>query len=89
MYIQADEEVLLLEAIDMAGFGNWTAVADHVGTKTKDECKVNFAALPLLPGTCCNHTCSLAAMDSRCFGETVVSDHMKTTPKMTPLTTCD
>lgn len=26
----------------MAGFGNWTAVADHVGTKSKDECKVNI-----------------------------------------------
>lgn len=38
--MQADEEMLLLEAIDNAGFGNWTAVADHVGTKSKDECKV-------------------------------------------------
>lgn len=24
----------------MAGFGNWQAVADHVGTKSQDECKV-------------------------------------------------
>jgi len=39
--VQADEEMLLLEAIDNAGFGNWTAVADHVGTKSKDECKVH------------------------------------------------
>ena len=38
--MQADEEQLLLEAIDMAGFGNWTAVADHVGTKSKEECQV-------------------------------------------------
>ncbi len=42
--MQADEEMLLLEAIDNAGFGNWTAVADHVGTKSKDECKVTWAA---------------------------------------------
>lgn len=38
--MQADEEQLLLEAIDMAGFGNWTAVAEHVGSKSKEECKV-------------------------------------------------
>ena len=38
--LQADEEQLLLEAIDMAGFGNWPAVADHVGTKTKEQCQV-------------------------------------------------
>lgn len=38
--VQADEEQLLLEAIDMAGFGNWTAVSEHVGSKTKEECKV-------------------------------------------------
>lgn len=38
----ADEEMLLLEAIDNAGFGNWTAVADHVGTKSKDECKGHY-----------------------------------------------
>lgn len=40
LVLQADEEQLLLEAIDMAGFGNWTAVADHVGTKTKEQCQV-------------------------------------------------
>lgn len=29
----ADEEILLLEAIEMYGLGNWTDVSDHVGTK--------------------------------------------------------
>ncbi|KAL3147326.1 hypothetical protein ABBQ32_002810 [Trebouxia sp. C0010 RCD-2024] len=38
----ADEEQLLLEAIDMAGFGNWTAVSEHVGSKTKEECKGHY-----------------------------------------------
>ena len=28
-----DEELLLLEAIEMYGFGNWGDIADHVGTK--------------------------------------------------------
>ena len=28
-----DEELLLLEAIEMFGFGNWSDIADHVGTK--------------------------------------------------------
>ena len=44
--MQADEEQLLLDAIDMAGFGNWTAVSQHVGSKSKEECKV----VPLLSG---------------------------------------
>lgn len=34
----ADEEILLLEAIEMYGFGNWAEVAEHVGTKSKSQC---------------------------------------------------
>ncbi|CAM8949951.1 unnamed protein product [Rhodiola kirilowii] len=34
----ADEEILLLEGIEMYGLGNWTEVAEHVGTKKKYEC---------------------------------------------------
>ncbi|KAJ3669481.1 hypothetical protein LUZ60_011431 [Juncus effusus] len=34
----ADEEILLLEGIEMYGLGNWTEVAEHVGTKNKDQC---------------------------------------------------
>lgn len=54
--IQADEEQLLLEAIDMAGFGNWTAVADHVGTKSKEECQVMLVVL--YARGCCGMLCS-------------------------------
>ena len=43
--MQADEEQLLLDAIDMAGFGNWTAVSEHVGSKFKEECKVHPSCL--------------------------------------------
>ncbi|EOA30269.1 hypothetical protein CARUB_v10013390mg [Capsella rubella] len=38
----ADEEILLLEAIATYGFGNWKEVADHVGSKTKTECIDHF-----------------------------------------------
>ncbi|CAN8260105.1 unnamed protein product [Cochlearia groenlandica] len=38
----ADEEMLLLEAIATYGFGNWKEVADHVGSKTKTECVDHF-----------------------------------------------
>eukprot|EP00891_Asterochloris_glomerata_P008237 jgi/Astpho2/8237/fgenesh1_pg.00122_%23_16_t len=38
----ADEELLLLEAIDMSGLGNWAAVAEHVGTKSKEVCKEHY-----------------------------------------------
>ncbi|KAL5540241.1 hypothetical protein UlMin_044481 [Ulmus minor] len=34
----ADEESLLLEGIEMYGFGNWNEVAEHVGTKSKAQC---------------------------------------------------
>lgn len=35
-----DEEVLLLEAIDIFGPGNWQAVSEHVGGKPPAACKV-------------------------------------------------
>lgn len=34
----AEEEMLLLEALDMYGFGNWNDVADNIGTKSKSQC---------------------------------------------------
>ncbi|MCL7024584.1 hypothetical protein MKW94_024061 [Papaver nudicaule] len=34
----ADEEMLLLEGLEMYGFGNWAEVAEHVGTHGKDQC---------------------------------------------------
>ncbi|KAB1221705.1 Transcriptional adapter ADA2b [Morella rubra] len=34
----ADDEILLLEGIEMYGFGNWAEVAEHVGTKSKEQC---------------------------------------------------
>lgn len=39
---QADEEMLLLEAIDMVGLGNWDAVATHVATKTSEQCMQHY-----------------------------------------------
>ncbi|KAI4383205.1 hypothetical protein MLD38_009072 [Melastoma candidum] len=49
----ADEEMLLLEGIEMYGFGNWMEVADHVGSKTKSECIQHYNELylnsPLFP----------------------------------------
>ncbi|KIY64947.1 SWIRM-domain-containing protein [Cylindrobasidium torrendii FP15055 ss-10] len=33
----ADEEILLLKGISLQGFGNWRKVAEHVGTRTKEE----------------------------------------------------
>ena len=40
-FVQADEEALLLEAIDLFGPGNWVAVADHVGNKPAAACKAS------------------------------------------------
>lgn len=38
----ADEELLLLEAVEIYGLGNWTEVAEHVGTKTKLQCHAHY-----------------------------------------------
>lgn len=43
----ADEEILLLEAIEMYGLGNWTEVAEHVGTKSKDQCIEHYTNIYL------------------------------------------
>lgn len=34
----ADDEILLLEGTEMYGLGNWAEVAEHVGTKSKEQC---------------------------------------------------
>ncbi|GAX86040.1 hypothetical protein CEUSTIGMA_g13455.t1 [Chlamydomonas eustigma] len=38
----ADEEILLLEAVDIFGLGNWVSVADHVANKTAQQCKQHY-----------------------------------------------
>lgn len=38
----ADEEMLLLDAIEQHGLGNWEDIADHVGTKSDEEAKAHF-----------------------------------------------
>ena len=48
----AEEELLLLEGLTLYGFGNWPDIADHVGTKSEDECFEHYAKLyagPTLP----------------------------------------
>nr|XP_015879292.1 transcriptional adapter ADA2b isoform X1 [Ziziphus jujuba var. spinosa] len=49
----ADDEILLLEGIEMYGLGNWTEVAEHVGTKTKEQCIEHYTTVyknsPLFP----------------------------------------
>ncbi|GAB2298980.1 Transcriptional adapter ADA2b [Dionaea muscipula] len=38
----ADEEILLLEGLEMYGLGNWAEVAEHVGTKNKEQCITHY-----------------------------------------------
>jgi transcriptional adapter 2-alpha len=38
----ADEELLLIEAAEKMGIGNWQAIADYVGTKSKNECEQHY-----------------------------------------------
>ena len=44
-HTQADEEMLLLEAVEMYGLGNWAAVAEHVGTKGEAACQGHYYAV--------------------------------------------
>jgi transcriptional adapter 2-alpha len=30
-------ELLLLEGLALQGFGNWQAIAEHIGTRTKED----------------------------------------------------
>ncbi|XP_050381355.1 transcriptional adapter ADA2-like isoform X2 [Argentina anserina] len=41
----ADEEMLLLEGIEMYGFGNWTEVSEHVGTRRRQQCIDHYNAI--------------------------------------------
>jgi len=38
----ADEEQLLLEGLEIYGMGNWEDIAEHVSTKTKEQCKEHY-----------------------------------------------
>ncbi|OBZ71060.1 Transcriptional adapter ADA2 [Grifola frondosa] len=38
----ADEESLLLEGISLQGLGNWQAIAEHVGTRSKEEVEAHY-----------------------------------------------
>ncbi|KZT10919.1 SWIRM-domain-containing protein [Laetiporus sulphureus 93-53] len=41
----ADEELLLLEGISLQGLGNWQAIAEHVGTRTKEEVETHYESV--------------------------------------------
>lgn len=38
-------ELLLLEGLSLQGMGNWQAIAEHVGTRTKDEIEKHYNAV--------------------------------------------
>lgn len=44
----AEEEALLLEAVEASGFGNWLDVAEQVGSKSKHKCETHYNAVYML-----------------------------------------
>jgi len=38
-------ELLLLEAVSLQGLGNWQAIAEHIGTRTKDEVEDHYKSV--------------------------------------------
>lgn len=47
----SDEELLLLEAVEIYGPGNWAAVSEHVGTKSTEECLSHYHQIYIQPGS--------------------------------------
>nr|XP_019050277.1 transcriptional adapter 2-alpha [Kwoniella bestiolae CBS 10118]OCF29207.1 transcriptional adapter 2-alpha [Kwoniella bestiolae CBS 10118] len=45
----ADEELLLVSGLISNGLGNWLEVAQHVGTRTKEECEKHYLEVYLGP----------------------------------------
>lgn len=43
---QADQELLLLEALDMYGLGNWAAVGEHCN-RAPQQCAAHYEAIYL------------------------------------------
>ncbi|PIA17864.1 transcriptional adaptor 2 [Coemansia reversa NRRL 1564] len=41
----ADEELLLIDGLRQFGMGNWKDAAEHVGTKTKEECEQHYLSV--------------------------------------------
>lgn len=39
---KADEEILLVDGLETFGIGNWEQIADHIGSKTKQECAEHY-----------------------------------------------
>ncbi|KAJ2853408.1 Transcriptional adapter ada2 [Coemansia erecta] len=39
---EADEELLLIDGLRQFGMGNWKDAAEHVGTRTKEECEQHY-----------------------------------------------
>ncbi|CAA7050967.1 unnamed protein product [Microthlaspi erraticum] len=86
----ADEEILLLEAIATYGFGNWKEVADHVGSKTMTECIDHFNSAymqsPCFPLPDLSHTIGkskdeLLAMSEEHAVKTEIPASVKLSPK--------
>lgn len=44
-------ELLLLQGISLQGLGNWQAIAEHVGTRTKEEVEKHYTEVYLNSST--------------------------------------
>lgn len=40
--LSLERELLLIEGISLQGLGNWQAIAEHVGTRTKEEAEEHY-----------------------------------------------
>jgi Myb-like DNA-binding domain len=45
LFFKKTRELLLLEGISLQGHGNWQAISEHVGTRTKEEVEQHYNAI--------------------------------------------
>lgn len=43
--LSPSRELLLIEGISLQGLGNWAAIAEHVGTRTKEEVEEHYKTI--------------------------------------------
>ncbi|CAG7883676.1 unnamed protein product [Brassica rapa] len=78
----ADDEMLLLEGLEIYGMGNWAEVAEHVGTKRKQQCLDHYRNIyldsPFFPLPDMSHVAGKSKKELQAMASSLtVEQHMK------------
>ncbi|CAN6913245.1 unnamed protein product [Brassica oleracea] len=78
----ADDEMLLLEGLEIYGMGNWAEVAEHVGTKRKQQCLDHYRNIylnsPFFPLPDMSHVAGKSKKELQAMASSfTVAQHLK------------